>query len=165
MNEKGETGIGTFLGIFIGVIVALVLFQATAVFTGQTINTYALTNRTFTAPAVNSTIDLVGQELLTPAIVANSSNASAPVISGTNFTVAEGVSTVDGLKRIRLTTNDAGAANAGKPVNVSYNYGGEGYIDDAAGRSITGIILLLAALAIGVFVISRIYDNGLDIFG
>lgn len=160
MNNKAEVGMGMLLTVFVGIVVSLVLLQAAAVFQGQAVNTVSLVNKTYTAPAVNSTIDLMGQELLTTPIVTNASgNATTGVITTGNYTIAEGVSSTDGLKRIRYTTKDT-STFASKSVNISYDYGAEGYIDDAGGRTMATLIILLAALAIAVFALVPTLRNG-----
>lgn len=150
MNNKGQdVGIGTLLVVFIGVIVGLVLMTSTATFVGQTTNTVVLTNATFTAPAVNATIDLTGQDVLSTPVVNNETSSTA--VSATFYTIDEGISTTSGLKSIQYTTTDLGSSMAGASVNISYDYGADGYIDNAGARSLTSIILIFAALAIAVF--------------
>ena len=99
MNNKGQMSVGIFLSLTVGIIVCLVLFQAASVYTGQATTTTSVINKTYTAPSTGGKIDLIGQELLSTPTVYNASNASE-IIPSTNYTIAETVSTVDGLKRI-----------------------------------------------------------------
>jgi hypothetical protein len=156
MNNRGETGIGmmsALLVVFVGVVAALALYSATLPFIGQTTLTSNLVNRTFTAPASGATIDLVGQELLGDPIVTNAT--SGALVPTTNYTISEARSTVDGLKRITYTTATNGLYNS-RSVNISYNFGPEGYIDSGGGRAMTNLIVILAAMAIGIFALSRL---------
>ena len=158
MNNKGASGImiGTIIVLAISAIVGLVLLQSSAQQTDASLTTRTIYNRTYTAPAANGVIDLIGQELLDTPIVTNATSGVA--IPSTNYTIAEGVSTVDGLKRIRLTTTGA-CCIAGKTINITYTYGGEGYIDDAGGRSVYGLVILLGSLAIAVFVVGYVIKD------
>ena len=148
-NKKGQS-VGLVLVIAIGVIVALVLFQAAAGQAGKSTSTSTLSEGQYTLPANGACKDLVGQELLDTATVTNKS-------SGTTFgnvTVKERVSSVDGLKRIGICTDgtawDSDTSN-GRTVNITYTYGPEGYVGDSGARAIVGIIILLGAIAIAVF--------------
>ena len=162
MDKKGEGNINVLIMIFVGVIVALVLYQAAAGFIGQTTNTATMINGTYTMPAVGSTTDLVGQELLDTPLVQNRSGSN--VVPTTNYTIAETVSRVDGLKRISITTLNGPWAS--RSVNISYGYGPEGYIDDSGGRAIMPLILILGAIAIAIFVLVPTFRNGIiDMIG
>ena len=153
MNIKGEITTGAVLVGFIGILVALILMQGSFPFIGAATNTYTLTNRTFTGGAGGVQIDLVGQELLSTPIVSNKTGQQ--VAGAGNYTIAEGISRVDGLKRIIYTPAGNGYLNS-TAVNISYDYGQEGYVDDTAGRSVAGLIPIMAALAIVVFSIAMV---------
>lgn len=155
-ERKGQLTVGMILVGFIGILVSLILYQGTVPFIGQTTLTSSSINRTYTMPNNAVKIDLIGQELLSTPIVTNST--SGAVVPTTNYTIAERVSTVDGLKRIALT--GANGLYNGRSVNVSYDYGAEGYIDDAAGRSVTGLIAIMSVLAIVIFAISLAIRKG-----
>lgn len=160
MNRKGQ-GL-TILLVFVGIIVALAMYQGLDPFMGQATGTATLTNSTFTSPAAGSTIDLTGQELLSTPIVSNRTGQA--VVPASNYTIEERISTVDGLKRITYTSR-AGPM-AGQAVNISYSYGREGYIEDAGGRGIANLIPLFAALAVALIALSAIYkDKIMDAIG
>jgi hypothetical protein len=163
MNKKGEIGmVSILLATFVAIIVGLALLQGAAVYTGLATNTRTLsyTNGLYTAPASGSCIDLRGQELLSAATVINRTDATAIT---SNYTIAEGVSTVDGLKRIRFCTTGAyysGGAMDGKLINVSYSYGDEGYVNDAGARSVVLMILIFGGLAIAVVALTPTLRSG-----
>lgn len=165
MDSKGEVNTAGLILLFVGIIVGLVLIQAVGPFIGQTTGTQSLVNHTFTAPAVGSKGDLIGQELLSTPIVYNSSNVT-DVVSATNYTIAETISSVDGLKRISYTSL-TGSKYASKNVNITYDYGMEGYADDAGARSVIGLILIVAALGLVAFILYYIFkdSNILDHLG
>lgn len=150
MQKKGQVNVGAVIIAAVIVIVGLVLLQASAGFIGTASNQVTATNVTYTSAANGLSIDLDGQELFGTVTIVNASNVSQNWAS--NFTVAEGVSPRTGVKRILLTTGNTTVAN--RSVNVSYTYGSEGYIDDAGGRAIAGIIVLLFGLAISISVLS-----------
>lgn len=145
MKRKGEITTGAVIMVFLSVIVGLILLSGSFDYIGQATNTFTLSNYSFTFPAAGTTIDLYGQELVagTAAITNRSNNA---VVPASNYTISEGISSVDGLKRIRLTAN-AGYFN-NVVTNASYNYGHVGYIDDAGGRAIADLIPIFGAIAI-----------------
>jgi len=166
MNKIGASSLGmagVLLTVFVGVVIALALFTggiAPQVYSAT--NTYSLTNDTVTLashPTVNVT-DITGQEYIaTPAaVITNASNHSQAVIASTNITIGEGVSTTSGLKSVQLTVLDT--VWSGQNVNVSYTFGADGYIDNAGGRSLAGLIVLFAALAIGIVALVPTLRNG-----
>lgn len=153
MNNKGEINVGIVLMTFLSIIVGLILLSGTFDFIGQATKTFTLRNYTFTFPAAGSTVDLYGQELINTAVITNRSNNA--VVPASNYTISEGISSVDGLKRIRLTAN-AGYFN-NVAVNASYDYGHVGYIDDAGGRSIADLIPIFGAIAILVAALALVF--------
>lgn len=163
MDRKGELNVGVLLTVFAGVIVALALYQSTVGYYGTTSTTYAYNTSSGSAslvvPAASACTDLTGQELInTPQVINHSEQAAVPA---TNYTIAEAVSTVDGLKRIRYCS--AGQTTfAGETVNISYVYGPEGYIAESSSRSITALIAIFAALAIGIFVLVPVLKEKFD---
>ena len=149
-NKKGQSvGLTAVVVLFVGIVVALAMipdiFSSQAAMTG----TVTLVNSTYTAPTKDSTIDLIGQELLSTPVVHNATDGA--VVNSTNYTIAEGISTSTGVKTIRLTNLDA-AWNA-KSINVSYTYGRDGYIEDSGARGIANQIGLFASLAVLAFVL------------
>jgi len=157
MNRKGQVSI--LLVCAIAVIIGLVLLQQVATNVEQgtraVSGTVAVTNETFTTPALDAVKELTGQELVgTPTVV--NQTAGSEIISTGNYTIYECVRTSDGLKGICYKTlTEAGAERA---YNISYVYYPDGYIDDAGGRSIAGIIVLLAAIGIAVVCLPRVKD-------
>ena len=152
MNKKGEITTGVILGGFLGILVALILYQGTFGFISTATDPVNGVNRTYTMPAAGSSIDLFGQELLNTPVVTNATGGA--VVAATNYTIAERVSPVDGLKRVALTS--LGGPYASRSVNISYQFGQEGYIEDAGGRSVAGLITIMAAMAILVFAIGMV---------
>ena len=154
--EKG-LGFGLILTVFIGVIVGIVLFQASADQIGNTAIKVTTSNALYTAPAAGVTIDLVGQELLNTPTVTN--RTSGGTVSATNYTIFEGVSPTTGVKTIRYKTL-AGSEFAGKEINVSYQYGTSGYVEDTGTVAVIGLILIFAALAIAVIALVPTLRSG-----
>jgi hypothetical protein len=152
MNKKGQ-GVGMFIGLAIGVIVCLILFQAVAgnveQGTQQVTGASVARNTTIAAGPLNAITEVTGQELVGALTI---TRVDGTVIPAANYTLAECVRTSDNLKGICY--KNVLAASNNTAVNVSYSYYPSGYIDDAGGRSIAGIIILLAAIGIAVVVIS-----------
>ena len=158
MDKNGQITLGLILTGFIGILVGLILMQGTFPFIGAATNSYTLTNSTFTGGGGGVTTDLVGQELLSTPIVSNQTGQQ--VVGSGNYTIAERVSTVDGLKRIAYTPTSNGNWNT-TAVNISYNYGQEGYIDDAGGRGVTNLIPIVMAIALIAAAVTLAYKKGM----
>lgn len=162
MNNKGQIGIGALIAVAIGVIVCLVLLQPIAVNVAQTSLSTDIKNVTYTAGAAGACVDLVGQSLASATYtVLNASgtlNSSDKTIMQSNFTITPKVSSTDNLLRLQLCTTNP-SVWASKSVNVTMTYHPEGYAEDAGARSITSIILLLAAVAIALIVLPTIRDK------
>lgn len=148
---------GALIVIFITAIVALTLFVSIAQTVGHSTNNQSLVNYTFTTPAINGTIDLVGQELFSTPIVINSSSNKSVVAA--NYSVYEGIGS-DGVKGIIYKSLD-GSTYTNVPVKITYSYGDDGYIDDSGGRSVAALIVILSALAIGVITLVPSLRSGL----
>jgi len=165
MNTKGQgVTIGLLIITAVTIIVGLVLLTGTSPFIG-TATTTGTANYQVT-PNPSTSIDLLGQELITLTSVINGSGAA--VDCSANFTIAEGVSPRTGTKRI-LLTNTTGTKWCGNGattalVNVTYTYGPEGYIDDAAGRAVAPLILIFFALAIAVVALIPSLRSGIAEF-
>lgn len=162
MKNKGEITTGIMISVFVGIIVALVLLTAISPYIGQTARTLTMTNVTFT-PVNNSFVDLRGQELIGDPIVTNAT--VSVVVPASNYTIAEGVSSVDGLKRIRLYITDKSDAAQAWPkgnLNITYTYGMEGYADDAGARAIILLIMTFAVIAILVFTLYPVLKERFD---
>ena len=154
ISKKAQLGVGMFIMLAIGAIVALVLLQGSLGSIGTATTAQSITNKSgYTLPASGSCKDLVGQELLSTAYVINRSSATTIT---SNITISEGVSSIDGLKRIRVCSTGATFGDdplSGLNVNITYTFGPEGYADDAGARAIISIIILLAAIAIAIWVV------------
>ena len=156
MNKKGQITIGSLIYILIGVIVGIVLLQASADQAAVTSLTKVYNSSgadgSFTAPAVGVTSDLTGQSLLsTPTVV----NKTGGTLAAGNYTIAEGVSATTGVKTIRYTSS-ATSEYAGLPINISYTYGVAGYADDAGARAVIPMIIIFFALAIAVITLTPV---------
>ncbi len=150
MENKQLAGI---LLLFVGIIVVLALFPAIASNQAVLTQTYTETKTAQTIPTVAT--DLTGQELIGTATVVNQSGA---IDCSANYTIAEGVSSVTGTKRVIMTPTATDASCT--VLNYTYVYGAEGYADDAGARGIAGNILLFCALALLGFVIFVVVKNG-----
>ena len=152
MNKRGQMGItiGSFIGIFVLVVVGLALFQGSAGQVGGAINSATASNTTITMPADGVVLDLEGQNYLSGFVMTNATGGE--VVPATNYTIGEGVSTSTGVLSVQLT--GAASTYSGTSVNVSYEYGPDGYISSSGSRGVAGIILIFFALAIAVVALS-----------
>jgi hypothetical protein len=157
MNNKGQIGVGAIVVIAIGVIVALILFQASAQNVGGTTTLSYKGNQTVTTGANGSTIYLLGQGMDgTNYYLRNSTNDY--VVNNANFTFYKCVNPANGQVDNCMTTNTNTNPEymAYAKLNVSYSYEPDGYIPESGSRSIAGLIVLLAAIGVAVFVLSGI---------
>lgn len=167
MNNKAENSnmIGVLIMTFITIIVGVILLIAAAEQIGITTDS-TLFNSTVTAAANASSIDLEGQDILSTPIVVNGTNNetnASPIITG-DFEFTEIVSLTTGVKTISMRTIIA--THASEVVNVTYDYGSDGYIDNSGGRALASIILVFMALAIMVVALTPVLRNGLkDLMG
>jgi len=163
MNRKGEVSIGSILMVFVAIIVAIALLIASAQNLSVTsaVRTYNTTtgDDTVTLAANGARIDLLGQELISTPVLHNASDNSGLVINVANYTVGEHVSTSTGVKSIFIQTDAAQFASTA--VNITYTYGGEGFVTDGGARSVIGLIIIFAALAIAVVTLSPTLRNGI----
>jgi len=157
MNRKGQVGVGVIIVVFMALIVGLILMQAIAVNVEKGTQTETgvttLSNGQYTAPAVDSSIDLVGQEYVSFVNVTNRTDGVD--IPTTNYTIAECVRAGDGLKGICYTS----IGDYGGLINVSYTYYPDGYMDDSGARAIFPLVLIFGALAIIVIVLYPTIKN------
>jgi len=159
MNNKGQLNLGLIIMAFIGVIVGLALLVSVASSIGEstTSGTYnSSTGGAYTIPADGVTIDLEGQELLGTPTVHESDNLTT--INSGNYTIDEGVSTSTGVKSIQYTAS--GDEYVGIGVNITYDYGPDGYIENAGARSIVSLILIFMGLGIAVIALTPSLRSG-----
>jgi len=142
----------------IGIIVSLVLFQASAPNVALITTTYQHNNETITLPANGGSLTLVGQAV-SNVIVTN--RTSGAVVPSTNYTILNDYLN-NGVLEARInTTNSLYASNS---VNISYLSEPFGYATDGGTRAITNLILILSAIAVFVFVAFKV-NQDLEIFG
>ena len=143
---------GCIIVVAVSIIVALVVFQVIASYVGTSTTTVSQVNNSRTAPTSGSCTDIQGfQEVIGTYQIVNGSS----VVPTSNVSVRNIVG-VDGQLTASLCTHDPIYSN--KLVNVTATYGPDGYISDSSGRSVTGLIVLLSALAIFVFAIPNIRE-------
>ena len=161
MNKKGQSQIGVFIGLFIVLLVGLILLTSSAQNVGLSTTTITLggvnSNNTLIAadiPAVGSSVDLVGQDLIDTPVVVN--GTTGETVAAGNYTISEIVSTSTGVKTISFqlddpefsSTNQTASSSIG--LNITYQYGPDGYINDSGGRALSNLIILMFAIALVV---------------
>lgn len=156
MENKQLAGL---LLLFVGIVVVTALFNPIASNQQEMTTPYTAVNSTYSTAAAGSSVYIVGKELIgTPSEVFNESGAQIPCEN--NVTFSEVVRTDTGVKGIAMTSVATRSAVYCSKVNVTYVYGGDGYIDDAGGRGVAGLIVVFASLGLLAFVIYEFYKNG-----
>lgn len=159
MNNKGQTGIGALLLVFVAVIVGVALFQSSAQSIGSAVNTVTLANTTIDTPANGTAYVFSGYRSLSSVVVYNGS----ALVPSTNYTVAND-QIVNGLL-VATITPTASAEYREYDWNVSAIAQPDTYIADGGARSITSLVLVFSALAIAVVALVPSLRSGvLDIF-
>jgi len=160
-NKKGSAEIGGLILVFIGVIVAIVLLQSSAQQLTLVTNTLGITNASVTFPTNTTALVLNGQAV-TNVIIVNATDASKTV-PATNYTITNyGLSNTGTLQSTIIAVGPSGYQ--GEDVNISYRYEPLGYAKESSSRTIVGLIVLLSALAVAVWVLSRVMEDGVDAF-
>jgi len=160
MNNKGEVEIGSFILLFVGIIVAIVLFIAASQQLTTVVDLSVVTNSTITFPTNTTALALNGQAV-SNFVALNAT--SAVLVPTTNYTITNYV--ISNTGTLQATIIGLGAnPHGGKSVNVSYTYEPLGYAKESASRTIAELIVILSALAIAAWVISKVYEDGVDAF-
>jgi hypothetical protein len=149
MNKQAQLGVGTIIVVAIAIMVGLVFFASIADNVDQATRTNSgvvTASNTLIVGVLNTNVELTGQELVSVTGVTN--RTGGETVSATNYTISECVRASDNLKGICYKATGVGIPPATGPINVSYTYYPNGYIDDAGARSVTDIIILLTALGI-----------------
>lgn len=163
MDRKGQLTIGTFILLFVGIIVALALLTGGISSSVGTITQTTFQNYSQTCPNSSATpnyIVLRGQAARNVVVLDNDDGTT--VFDGTNWTVSNYV-VRDGTLESRLTA----VGSAYNNFNCRFQYTSEpfGYDTSGGGRVMTDLILIFAALAIAVFTLVPVIKNGFFDFG
>lgn len=162
MNNKGQMAqVGTFLVVFIGVIVALSLLNGGIYENiGKVTLTKSVSNSTVTFPTIDGVLVLEGQAVSDVIVTNATAGATVPA---SNYTITN-YDASTGTLRATLTGLNATTYNNAS-VNVSYTYEPLGYAKESGTRSIMSIIAIFASLAVVGVIIVKIYSDGLFNFG
>ena len=152
--------IGVLILTFVAIIVVLSLFPSIASNVASVTQTQTATNATVTFPTAGNNLTLNGQSV-TITYVMNKSNNTDPLTS-TNWTVYN--RQVSNGQLISYINGAAGSKYAGQPVNITYVYEPFGYDTSAGNRSIIGLVVILAALALAAYVIAQTYSDEISDF-
>ncbi len=143
--------------IFVGLIITAVFMTVIADQVFLQTNTPTVTNLSVTVPAVNTTLttQLPGRQNTTVIVVTNGTGTFT-----NNFSV--NTSNAAGVLGVFWFPTDAATTEAivGNPVNLTFTYQPSGYLQDSGARSVAGLVLIMAALAMVVFVVVIIFKSG-----
>jgi len=147
MKKKGQVQLGPILLTAIGLIAALVMYQAIVAQIGASTTTVSAVNESYTMGAVETYVDLNGQDYLSTQYISNETSGLA--LETNNYTIDDGISETTSSKTVRIVLVED-SPYAGEVVNISYTYGPEGYINSSGGRALALLIAIFSALAIAV---------------
>ena len=154
-NNKAQiAGVGIFVMAAVAVIVGLVMLQSSAQNIGGVINTVSVAN-TSLATVVNGTPQyLTGYTYITDVVVYN--ETGNVIVGAGNYTVTNNF-VYNGQEVVKITPDaTAGWKSAWK---VSGTARPQGYANDAGSRAVAGIIILLAAIAIAIYLLPMIRQD------
>ena len=158
MDKKAQIGVGALILTFVGIITALVILEGgltTPIGDMTSIKNY--NNDSFTL-VTGASHTLVGK-YIESIVLKNASNNET--IGATNYTVTNNVILSDGTLGATITGAAAiGASYNNSAVNATYTYQDVSYISEVGGRTIAGMIIMFAALAIAVFAMVPVLRNG-----
>ena len=146
------------LTIFIGVIIAVALFIAISnSVAGGTVVSNTFTNATVTAPAVNTSLELNGRDLVGSGLVWNLSTEITSVSTSDNITIREEVGST-GSKSVVLHVFQNSSGFAGTEVNVTYTSVPDNSVTGSS-RAIFLLVIIFGAIAIMVFVVIMLFKG------
>lgn len=166
-NDKRGATVQTIVMVFIGVIVCAVLLVSIAQSKGQLTDLLTVTNSSLSATVVNGTAQYITNcRALSNVVVFNETNgtatftAEAPEVGSGNYTVTNN-QVYNGALAVKITPE----ATAGfkSKWQISGTCQPLTYDDNSASRTIIDLVIILAALALAVFVLE--YAGLTDLFG
>ena len=147
--EDDVKKIGVIISIFVAIIVGLVLLQSSAQQVGNSVNTVSVVNESLGIASNTTTVYLTNYKSISNVVVINNSNGA--IVPATNYTVTNNV--IYNGQEVVTVLPKATADYRGYQWNISGTAQPMGYIPDAGGRSIAGLIVVFAALAIAAVVL------------
>lgn len=150
--------IGLLILLVVGIIVATILIPVIANQLTPMTTTVTYNNQTQTAPAVNATINLIGQDWQgTPKVYNYSSGADITA----NFTIQQSI--IGQLPQLTLKTTDKGFAYANSKINVTYISEPVGYAEGSS-QAIIGLIIVLVAMALVLWTLGGVREQLKEMF-
>lgn len=160
MDSK-EFGIGALVMTFVAIIVALSLLSGSggiASNVASATNVQHWDNKTVTLGAVGVGVELPAKVLIGTLQCGNFTLGDTDCLAG-NYSTYTGVGAA-GTKNVFIKAVSAGYA--AQKVNLTGDYGGQGYAEEESTRSLAPIIIILAVLAIAVIVLIPIVKGPLS---
>ena len=162
MNKKGQAvlGLGTFMLVFIAVIVGVVLFQAVAQEAGKSINTHALVNESIGDVNNYTTYYIAYRAISDPVIVNGTLGRTVPA---GNYTVVNNVvNPTTGELSVSITPVSTGGdyTNPQETWYISGTVQPQGYVAESSGRAIFSLIAIFFALAIAIIALEPTLRSG-----
>lgn len=147
-----------WIGLFVIAMIGIVLMQETADTTTKLTTAYTSVNETKAGAAAGVNTTLKGKNTEGTPIVMNHTNTSTnggyTTVAAGNYTIAQRTRSGKQVVEFQLLTATFGS----QPLNVTYTWHPEGYISDPAGRNVTGIIILILAVALIIFVLVSLFE-------
>lgn len=158
MNNRGQTiTVGAIILTFVAVIVGLAIFDGGITNpVAQITQTVDVTNQTATFGVAGSNTTLKGQAISNVVVT----NATGFLVPATNYTI-NNYQVSNGQLITSLTVKAGNVGFAGNTSNVSYTYEPYGYATQSGSRAIIGLIVIFAALAIGLIALVPTLRSGI----
>jgi len=157
---KSMKGIGMMISLLLIGLLGAIFISSIADQTTKVTTQLNVVNSTITAPAVNSTTNLIGKRI-NDFIVYNATgsttdingfNGTAPLPAG-NFTITD---VDDGSLTATYKTLDNGFVGS---INVSYTTDPEGYVTSTGGRNLTNLLVILFAIGLLIGFVTMVINS------
>jgi len=143
-NKKGQ--IGMIVMVALVAIVGAILLLASAQNVGESTNTISVANLSLGTASNDTTVYLTDYRAISDVVIYNTS----VIVPSTNYTVTNNVVYNGALAVSVLPNSGAAYGYTGYEWNISGTAQPTGYIDNAGGRAVAGLIIIFFALAIAV---------------
>lgn len=149
MNSRGQIGIGMIVTLAMALIVGVILLQSSAQQVGSVTNTVSVLNESIGTATNGTAIYLTNYRAITSPILFNGSNGA--VIASGNYTITNNV-VYNGALAVQITP-DADYGYYGYSWNISGTGQPLTYSNDAGARSMSSLIVIMAALALVIIAV------------
>lgn len=150
-----KNNVMVWIGLFVLAMIGVVLMIEVSNVTTQNSSLYTNTNQSLagTANGVNTTLS--GKNFQGTPVVVNRSlqGVNFSALNAGSYTVVQRIRNGKQVVEFQLLNNSF----ASQPLNITYTWEPEGYIEDSGGRNVFVLILVVMAFALIAWVLAELY--------